>query len=276
MEVAIISPISMLKEFSVRSKWQMALAQHVLADQDYGAFFRVQHNMQNDYVILDNGTAEGEAATLDELAQAVRIAQPNEIILPDVWQDGKATIALLEEAIPKLGWDRRKLQAVAQGASAFEWLWCFFKLVFNERVDVIGIPKNLDKVFAKTPSRATGLGQWFGRVGVVNWLVEICDIIGYHKPFHLLGIWTDYRELALYSNQAKRYVRSVDTSSPVHCGLDGIRYPGPRGSYREPNYPMNFQATMPIQKDLVFRRIHDNIDELFQVAEAKDVRPRES
>jgi hypothetical protein len=281
MEVAIISPAGLLRTYSVRSKWQMALAQHVIADEDYARYFWEQHEA-GDYIILDNGTAEDEAVSPSLLLEAASRIAADEVILPDVWQDGRQTAKAVAHYFNSPLWDLSRAPytytAVAQGAHLWEWLWCFLKLLTDARVDVIGIPKNLDTLFGKGPvnfaDNETG-DIWYGRLGVVNWITEVCDVLKLRKPLHLLGIGTDYRELAHYTPLAKTFIRSVDTSSPVHCGLVGVHYPSPysRRSYVEPQKPMNMHWEIGVGAEVaIHAAIQSNIDLLLELAEAEEVR----
>jgi hypothetical protein len=283
VEVAIISPRSMVREFSTRSKWQLALAQHVLADKEYARFFW-ERSEAGDYVICDNGTAEGERVTNEQLLEAAQIIAADEVILPDVWRDARATIKAVEEAL-LTSLRQFNVMAVPQGMSAFEWLYCLFELLNIPEIDVIGLPKNLDKVFPDLlGSDESETVSWFGRAGVTNWVCEMLEALpGPEVQLHLLGIWSDYRELLLYSDTAKKYVRSIDTSSPVHCGLLGLGYPcataGPWGSppepglrrYVEPEKSMDFDAAPLIADREIVAQIHRNISWLLVAAGAKEV-----
>ena len=151
------------------------------------------------YKILDNSLIElGGAVDLERVLNAAKVINADEIILPDVFQDGPATVKAVRESLQYLTdkWPNRdwpfKLMAVAQGATIEEWYTCYLELLAMPDVDVIGIPKVLAKMHPQ------------GRPYFVN---ELCDLR--QKPHHLLGLWysvsefTDYRDLNL--------IRSCDT-----------------------------------------------------------------
>ena len=151
------------------------------------------------YKILDNSLIElGGAVNLERVLNAAKVINADEIILPDVFQDGPATVKAVRESLQYLTdkWPNRdwpfKLMAVAQGATIEEWYTCYLELLAMPDVDVIGIPKVLAKMHPQ------------GRPYFVN---ELCDLR--QKPHHLLGLWysvsefTDYRDLNL--------IRSCDT-----------------------------------------------------------------
>ncbi len=151
------------------------------------------------YKILDNSLIElGGAVDLDRVIKAAEAIEANEIILPDVFCDGPATLEAVEDSIaalnkkyPNRSWPF-KLQAVAQGKNEDEWVDCYVGLLENPDVDVIGIPKVLSKMHPQ------------GRPHFVN---SYC--IPYQKPHHLLGMWYSMTELLEY-NQPEA-IRSCDT-----------------------------------------------------------------
>ena len=151
------------------------------------------------YKILDNSLIElGGAVDLDRVIKAAETIGADEIILPDVFQDGPATleavensIAALNEKYPNRSWPF-KLQAVAQGKDEDEWVDCYVGLLKNSDVDVIGIPKVLSKMHP------------LGRPHFVN---NYCAL--YQKPHHLLGMWYSMIELLEYDQPEA--IRSCDT-----------------------------------------------------------------
>lgn len=151
------------------------------------------------YRILDNSLIElGGSVSVERVLESAEKIQADEIILPDVFKDGPATIKAVEEALaflrkkyPKHDWPY-KLMAVAQGKDEYEWLDCYYTLLNMNEVDVIGIPKVLATMHPE------------GRPYFVN---TYCDL--YRKPHHLLGLWYSFEELTRYNNPDA--IRSCDT-----------------------------------------------------------------
>lgn len=151
------------------------------------------------YKILDNSLIElGGAVDLERVLSAAEIIGADEIILPDVFRGGPATVKAVKEALQYLTnkWPNRdwpfKLMAVAHGATVEEWYECYKQLIAMPDVDVIGIPKVLAKMHPK------------GRPYFVN---ELCDL--HRKPHHLLGLYYSVAEFADYHNL--EWIRSCDT-----------------------------------------------------------------
>ena len=107
---------------------------------------------KNCYTIMDNSLIElGSAVTLDQILEAAAICNPDEIILPDVFCDGVATLAKVKECINEL---KRKgligkyrLMVVCQGKDQAEFFRTFIELKDIPEVDCIGIPKVAEKIF---------------------------------------------------------------------------------------------------------------------------------
>ena len=161
----------------------------------YAKFAKEVHG----YKILDNSLIElGGSVDLQRVLNAAEDIDADEIILPDVFQDGPATIdavnaalSLLNELYPNRNWPY-KLMAVAQGKNEEEWYRCYKSLLNNPDIDVIGIPKVLAKMHPQ------------GRPYFVN---ELCDLT--RKPHHLLGLWYSVTEFNSYKNIQD--IRSCDS-----------------------------------------------------------------
>ena len=151
------------------------------------------------YKILDNSLIElGGAVDLDRVIKAAEAIEADEIILPDVFCDGPATLKAVEDSIatlnkkyPNRSWPF-KLQAVVQGKDENEWVHCYIGLLKNPDVDVIGVPKVLAKMHPQ------------GRPYFVN---TYCAL--HQKPHHLLGMWYSMTELLEYDQPEA--IRSCDT-----------------------------------------------------------------
>lgn len=166
--------------------------------EKYPAYEAAARNVGG-YKILDNSLIElGGAVDLDRVLAAAEKIHADEIILPDVFQDGPATVKAVQDALQYLTkmWPKRnwpfKLMAVAHGKDVEEWYECYKELMTMPDIDVIGIPKVCSKMHPK------------GRPFFVN---EMCNLYG--KPHHLLGMWYSFTELAEYTNLER--IRSCDT-----------------------------------------------------------------
>jgi hypothetical protein len=168
------------------------------------------------YKILDNSLIElGGSVDLQRVLDAAAHIGADEIILPDVFQDGPATIRAFKASLQELlaiypdGKFPYKLMAVAQGKDEKEWYECYKFFLDNPYVDVIGIPKVLAK---KHPA---------GRPHFVN---ELCDLQA--KSHHLLGLWYSTSEFNEYKNIDD--IRSCDTVLLGYMAKHGLTATGVR------------------------------------------------
>ena len=181
------------------------------------------------YKILDNSLIElGGAVSVERVIDAAARIGADEIILPDVFQNGPETIKAAQDALntlhkmfPKGDWPF-KLMAVAQGANEEEWYDCYEYLLGMREVDVIGIPKVLAKMHPQ------------GRPHFVN---ELCNLSV--KPHHLLGVWYSLSELVEYNHREQ--IRSCDTVILGYMAKYGMCSAGTR--------PDGF--TLDLEKDVV-------------------------
>lgn len=154
-------------------------------------------NFSQNYKIMDNSIIElGEAFNLDDLIIEARKCKANEIILPDVFQNGESTLSLVKDSINYLKDNNIlgefKLQAVCHGKTIDEFKSSFKALNMIKEIDVIGIPKVLTKTFGNRCS--------------------LYDIFkNTNKEIHLLGCWDSFDELNILPKEAFSKIRSLDT-----------------------------------------------------------------
>lgn len=165
----------------------------------------------NGYKIMDNSIIElGEAASFDKLLEYAFKVNADEIILPDVFKDGKSTIKLVKQYVseynklkkehPLRKWP--KLMAVCHGINLKEFETSFNKLNQIKEIDTIGIPKvvttwcknraNLFNIYSKT-----------------------------NKSIHLLGCQYSLSEFSQFTKEMKNKIRTVDTCLPALLSLTG-------------------------------------------------------
>ena len=179
--------------------------------EKYPVYVEVAKNAPG-YKILDNSLIElGGAVSVDRVIAAAETIGADEIILPDVFQDGEATIEAVKEALDTIHEKYKyahvpfKLMAVAQGKDLEDWYNCYQFLKKTPEIDVIGLPKVLAKMHPK------------GRPGVVE---ELCNVGS--KPHHLLGLWYSLSEFVDYRPGTLRLLRSCDTVQLAYLAKYGL------------------------------------------------------
>ncbi len=187
----------------------LILADKVLADSEYRDNY-LERKHAGEYIILDNGAAEnGVSLGSEELLEAARLVEADEIVAPDVLEDSQATIeqteSFLSEMAERLRRTKLRIMVVPQGTNGYEWQMCaqtlyglLESLGLSQRI-IIGVPKHMD-------SKVTG-----GRINVLDALID-----GWGAPFkfHLLGSGELLcRDIA--GARMLKEIRSLDTSLPA-------------------------------------------------------------
>lgn len=195
MKIAHIYPVNNMQPM-FHQEYNMLLTHLALDNPIYKN--KARKLSEHSYTILDNSLIEleGKALGLKDVCDVADYIRADEIILPDVFQDGYATVTKATESLGYL--EQRypqgipfKVQAVAHGKTVHELETCFDTLKLMKGIDVIGVPKILSKLSPK------------GRPAF-EYLWQHTD-----KEIHLLGMYYSFEELLKYKNPKK--IRSVDT-----------------------------------------------------------------
>lgn len=208
MKVATILPtayLSMVQD----DDYHLCLAQLIDTDEQYTTFY-TRAAQDGKFVILDNGAAEGIVAPIEELYEKSLQINASELVLPDVFFNSNGTIAAVHGAmdyLTKVGYKGR-VMAVPQGRSLREWLVCALEIM-HMGVHTIGVPKNL--VHTEGPE---------GRYKAIGGLLHLRRLVNNIMiEVHLLGCWTDPREVGMIYNFCD--VRGVDSRLPYLYAAEG-------------------------------------------------------
>jgi len=161
-----------------------------------------------EYVILDNGAYElGRSVPFEYVLDVAGYIEPKEIVLPDVFLDGFATLEATDSAheiirhITK--WDYTNLMVVPQGKNTDEWTSCLKSLVSTVKPDAIGIPI----VYERMMGRGTLIHK------TIEFLYNRTDC---HPDIHLLGWDGDLYKLNAYARQFPLWLRGIDSAKPFY------------------------------------------------------------
>lgn len=206
MKVALIAPRDLL-EFAERGDMHFIVPANARI-----TFFRPLEK----YKMLDNGTYEaGKPVEIEELFTLARQMHANEIVLPDILRDKKATMRLTIEALEHSKPKGLKYAAVPQGKDPEEFIECYHHFSVQDEIDVLCFPIWLQKHFNARPM-------------IINYLMK--KKLFAPKQHHLIGL-DSFGELYCYT---PGLIRSVDTSLPFSAGMrrivlsDCVTYKGPR------------------------------------------------
>lgn len=201
MQIATIVPTIAL-DLVENDEYHLCLVQELRKRGKYFEFYK-RMAQEGKFVIVDNGAAEGETASIEEVHELAVEIGASEVQLPDVFFDARRTLDESRkglEYLHKKGW-KGKIMAIPQGSDLLAWEACLEELVYLEGVTTIGLPKNL-----------VLLGGDNARLKIlVRWMIGL--IIAREVDAHLLGVWKDPREITKITTLIGilKFIRGVDS-----------------------------------------------------------------
>jgi len=185
----------------------------------YEAYFR-QAKEKGRYIIMDNSLHElGEAYDTSRLLHWVSELEPNEFIVPDVWENATYSVrnAKLWASIEVP--DNTTKVAVVQGKSYSDFVNSYqsYKWFGYRKISFSYGASWFEECF-KHPNPY--VAKMMGRLKTITNLYKD-KLISDMDRVHLLGCNLP-QEYLYYKNF--KFIESIDTSNPVIHGLKGIRY----------------------------------------------------
>jgi hypothetical protein len=216
MKYALITPpagLMLIKVFNLG--YQFVLPQY-LNDSLYKGFYQKLH-YEGHFLLMDNGAAElGEGIPDEDLVKAAEEVGADEIVMPDVLDNTKATLERTYAAHRMFPAHKRAM--CPQGTNWDEWEYCA-SVMLNMGCATLCVAKRYESL----PG---------GRVHAL-YLIEHN---GWHRDhhIHLLGCSKDPLHEAEAAFKRAPWVRGIDTAAPVayaqagwhlnlaphHCSLD--------------------------------------------------------
>jgi hypothetical protein len=206
VKLALIPPFSHLED-CWRTDYQLMLP-HLIGNEDYAKTYLDLCADPRQFVILDNGVAEGKHIDFKEILDIADHYGVDEVVLPDVMGDAVATMNAASRAIYVHGMHYPvHYMYVLQGQTIEEVMFSArFALSFGS-VRTLGVPRHLIETLDDKRAR------W-----------RVVDLIMLHnwrqmhgRKIHLLGMnQTAPREMETAPHWLKKRVRGFDTSAPYN------------------------------------------------------------
>ena len=254
MHVALIPPRG-LENYALRSNFHLTLAIPGLQSRKtYGGMYQRAVRL-GDYVVLDNGAAEGQPATDEALFNMGKALQCNEVVLPDSMYESKQTVEAVARFLsnPNFVWDVvPKMMAVPQGTALRSFRYCINAFAEMPDIKVIGIPRHI------IPT----LDMKSARVDLANWIAE-----NHPNRFeiHFLGMHPMWLGEIPATVKYAPHVRSVDSSLPFNYAIARKRLVGAKDIVMRPDFYFEEDWSRRISTKLV----RDNIKTLMEWANAE-------
>ena len=214
-------PINMLDKSFEINDYEYCLPHLLDQNEAYKEHFKYAKE-SGSYIIMDNSLHElGEAYDTDRLLYWVRELEPDEFIVPDVWQDKTATLVNAKSWMRnyKLPDNTTKV-AVVQAQSYGEAHECYNILQFHQGYKKIAFSYGADWYANEFPHPNPLVGKMMGRIMAISKMYKD-KLIGDTDRVHLLGCALP-QEFGYYCDFP--FVESIDTSNPIIHGLQGVKY----------------------------------------------------
>ena len=246
------TPLCLLEDSKHFNDYDYCLPHLLDEEKGYEKYFR-QVKKEGRYIIMDNSLHElGEAYNNERLMYWINELEPDEFIVPDVWENRDASVKNAKEwskiILPK---NTTKV-AVVQATTIHEASTCY------QTYKDLGYGKICFSYGASyyndiCPHPNKDLGKALGRLYVVTALMKMGDI-KQDDRIHLLGCAVP-QEFGWY----KGYdcIESIDTSNPVMAALEGIRYTT-AGLDKKPKANMNDYYYM-LENEVNWDLLTDNL-----------------
>lgn len=207
MRLALIPPTSLLTA-SPNTNYHLMLPQ-LVGNWWYSSLFKFRGIDSEQYVILDNGAAEGCDVTPDVLMDCADKYRVDEVVMPDVMYDTLATSIKVIDFLKELQGREHtyKLGLVVTGRSETEAFEFALQMMdqYGDKVDVLYLPRLL--VTKENPFTRIDLAQ------------DLLDLFPYEE-IHFLGANSLFiREMQEAGKLG--IVRGMDTSAPFNYTFHG-------------------------------------------------------
>lgn len=185
-----------------KDKIHMCLANVARLSDEYKEFYK-RKVQEGCFVLMDNGAAEGDQPSNEEILALAKEINPTELILTDTLFDNEDTVRRSTEAyaLYRDGGLTCGFMIVPQGKDLSDWEDCLRKLILLDGVTTVGVSK-----FIQT---------WEGienpRYKALEVIEKVCKETGKDVAVHLLGSHVSVAEIKSVKDDFKR-VRSSDSA----------------------------------------------------------------
>jgi len=212
-------PIALLGTSKEFNDYDYCLPHLLDRHRSYEEYFR-QAKAEGRYIIMDNSLHElGEAYDTKRLLHWVTELEPDEFIVPDVWENADASVRNAKAwASVELPENTTKV-AVVQGKSYIDFATGYqrYKWLRYEKIAFSYGASWFQETFQHPNS---DVAKMMGRLKTITNLYKN-NIISDFDRVHLLGC--NLPQAFLYYKDFP-FIESIDTSNPVIHGLKGMRY----------------------------------------------------
>jgi len=212
-------PINMLDRSFEINDYEYCLPHLLDQNEAYKKHFE-DAKESGSYIIMDNSLHElGKAYDTDRLLHWINHLEPNEFIVPDVWQDQTATLVNAKHWMSITLPENTTKVAVVQAQSYHEAFECY-NILKMQGYEKIAFSYGADWYCDEFPHPNPLVGKMMGRIMTISKMYK-SKLINKSDRVHLLGCALP-QEFGYYADFP--FVESIDTSNPIIHGLQGVKY----------------------------------------------------
>jgi hypothetical protein len=253
-------PISLLEKYNTKFNDYDFILPSFLKHEEYKNYYINLKNKTNRFSIMDNGLFEGDNFTDEQLIDYIKELKPDIFIIPDAWDNYRLTLRNAKNWV-KYFLDGKlstlpKLMVVMQGN-----VYSDFRELYRECVN-LGITHfafNHSSFYYRTQDTCNEhnhlINQMMGRIGLISKLKNEGHIEDDHY-IHLLG--ASLPQEFIYYPEEYKFIKSLDTSNPVICGLESIKYNN-WGLLEKPKSKMEKYIDIPLFDPFNIDLIQENV-----------------
>ena len=246
-------PINMLNRSYDINDYEYCLPHLLDQNEEYkNHFYKAKKDGR--YIIMDNSLHElGEAYDTDRLLYWIEELEPDEFIVPDVWQNKTSTLVNAKYWMKnyKLPKNTTKV-AVVQAQNYGEACECYDILQFHQGYKKIAFSYGADWYAKEFPHPNPLVGKMMGRILTISKMYK-SGLISKSDRIHLLGCALP-QEFRYYKDFP--FIESIDTSNPIIHGLEGIRYSS-NGLFTKSNIKIDKIGNIPLTRETLYDINHN-------------------
>ena len=213
-------PINMLNRSFEINDYEYCLPHLLDQSEVYRKHFEYTKE-SGSYIIMDNSLHElGEAYDTDRLLYWVNRLEPNEFIVPDVWQDYVQTLVNAKKWLQIELPENTTKVAVVQAHDYASAVECYHILRSHHGYEKIAFSYGADWYADEFPHPNPLVGKMMGRIMTISKMYKN-KVINNSDRVHLLGCALP-QEFGYYADFP--FIESVDTSNPIIHGIEGVKY----------------------------------------------------
>jgi len=246
-------PINMLDKSYDINDYEYCLPHLLDQNEEYkNHFYKAKKDGR--YIIMDNSLHElGEAYDTDRLLYWIEELEPNEFIVPDVWQNQTATLVNAKYWMNGYELPENTIKvAVVQAKDYSEAISCYNILSTHHGYKKIAFSYGADWYADEFPHPNPLVGKMMGRIMTISKMYK-SKVISKSDRVHLLGCALP-QEFRYYKDFP--FIESIDTSNPIIHGLEGIKYSS-NGLFTKSNTKIDKIENIPLTRETLYNINHN-------------------